>query len=60
MWSNEQKKLECNDILNLLHWSNPKQKYSTQKNYIKSKIIKMGKMEIVDGPLAHDKIHSKI
>jgi hypothetical protein len=40
--------------------SNPKQKYTTQKNYIKIKIIQMVKMERVDGPLAHHQNHSKI
>jgi hypothetical protein len=51
------KKLQYNDFLNLSNWferlqgSNPKIKYTTHKNYIKIKIIKMCKMERTDGPI---------
>jgi hypothetical protein len=58
--SNEQKKLKCDDILNLLHWKTTNvsiKKNATQKNHVK---IKIGKIERVVGPLAHDEIHSKI
>jgi hypothetical protein len=42
------------------HGTNPKQRYTTQKKYIKIKIIKIVKMERVDGKLAHHQKHSKI
>jgi hypothetical protein len=57
------KKIRMQDILNLLHRKTTKvviQKIILhKKNYIKNKIIKMNKMERVDGPLALHEIPSK-